>query len=120
LPAQYEVVNTRTGEVIAARARRADSVWSRVVGLLGKKGLDPDEALVFQPCWSIHTFFMRFRLDVIFLDKAGAVRKVVQGLPAYRFAASRGANVTIEMSAGVLAGRDLAIGDVLEVRRVES
>ena len=102
--------------MIASRARLADSRVARAVGLLGSKGLDSNKALVIQPCWSIHTLFMRFKIDVVFLDKAGTVRKVVHGLPTYRFAASRGANVTIEMSAGTMEGRDLVLGDILEIR----
>jgi uncharacterized membrane protein (UPF0127 family) len=114
----YEVVNTRTGEVLVDRARLATSITSRSIGLLGKKGLGPHEALVIRPCWSIHTLFMRFRLDVLFLGKDGAVRKVIHSMPAYRFAASRGARDTIEMAPGVLADRDLLVGDILEIRSV--
>ena len=112
----YEVVNTRTGEVIVSRGKLATSAASRAVGLVGKKGLAPDEALIIRPCWSIHTWFMRFKIDVLFLSKDGMVRKVIQSMPTYRFAASWGAHDTIEMAPGTLRGRDVAVGDPVDIR----
>ena len=78
-----------------------------------KKGLPPGEALIIRPCWSIHTILMRFRLDVLFLDSAQRVKKVVRNMPTYRFAAARGAHETIEMAGGSLDGLDLQAGDQL-------
>jgi hypothetical protein len=111
-----EVVNSRTGQVLVRRATKAASIKSRTVGLLGKAGLDADEALIISPCWSIHTFFMRFPIDVLFLDKQGQVRKIIHSMPAWRMAAAWGAQDTIELAPGALRGIDLQIGDAIEVR----
>jgi len=61
---------------IFARARVARSPWARLVGLLWRSGLDPEEALIFPHCRSIHTFLMRFPIDVAFLGPAGDVVKM--------------------------------------------
>lgn len=114
----YEIVNNRTGEIIATRGKLATSATSRAVGLLGKKGLDPAEALIIRPCWSIHTWFMRFRIDVLFLGKDGLVRKLVRRMPTYHFAASLGARDVIELAPGVLENLDVKIGDPIEIRSV--
>jgi uncharacterized membrane protein (UPF0127 family) len=114
--AYYEIVNGRTGEVLATRGRLAQSFRTRAVGLLGDKRLDDGEALIIKPCWSIHTFFMRFPIDVMFIDKSGHVRKIVHSMPAWRFAASWGAQDTIEMAPGVLQSFDVLVGDRIELR----
>lgn len=112
----YEIVNNRTGNVIATRGKLATSATSRAVGLIGKKGLDPEEALIIRRCWSIHTWFMRFRIDVLFLGKDGRVCKLIRRMPTYRFAASLGARDTIEMAPGALEGLDVRVGDSIEIR----
>lgn len=111
-----EVFNQNTGSIVATQARIADTIRSRMVGLLGRKGMNPGEALVFPKNWSIHTLFMRFPLDVIFLNKEGVVKKIVRRMPAYRFAWSPGARDTIEMAAGALDNSDVAVGHKLSVR----
>ncbi len=113
----HEVVNCRSGEVLASRGRLADNFKTRTVGLLGEARLDEDEALIIKPCWSIHTFFMRFPIDVLFLDKKGTVKKIIRSMPAWRMAVSWGSHETIEMAPGVLEGFDLEVGDSVEVRK---
>jgi uncharacterized membrane protein (UPF0127 family) len=113
----HEIVNGRTGEVLAYRGRMADNFKTRTVGLLGDVRLHEDEALIIKPCWSIHTFFMRFPIDVLFLDKHGKVRKLIHSMPAWRMAASWGAHDTIEMAPGVLQDIDVQVGDPIEIRK---
>ena len=117
---QFLLTNSRTGGVVATRARLADNPWLRVVGLLGKKGLPPGEGLLIRPCWSIHTAFMRFALDVVFLSREGDVIKVAPRLPAFRMAAARGAHEVLEMAAGALDGVDLQPGDHLLATPVQA
>jgi uncharacterized membrane protein (UPF0127 family) len=115
MPTYHEIVNSRTGEVLARRGRLADSFKTRSAGLLGDASLDPEEALIIKPCWSIHTFFMRFAIDVLFLDKQGKVRKIVHSMPAWRMACAWGARDTVEMSPGVLRNFDVKVGDKIEI-----
>jgi hypothetical protein len=104
---------TRDSEV-AARIRRADRPWSRLLGLLGRAGLAPDDGLLLTPCTSIHTFFMRFAIDVLYLDRNHVVVKAVQALRPFRLSAClRGAHSVLELQAGVIEASGTQAGDRL-------
>lgn len=79
---------------------RARTFGARLAGLLGRPPLRPDEALYLAPCASVHTCFMRYPIDVVFLDPAGRVLKVVEHLRPWRMAACRGARAALELRAG--------------------
>lgn len=81
----------------------AGTFFARVKGLLGRKTMAPDEALVIYPCMSVHTWFMRFPIDVVFLDKKGRILRVVRNMAPYRLSPLvRGAYYCVEMMGGVL------------------
>jgi uncharacterized membrane protein (UPF0127 family) len=100
---------------LASEARRADSYWSRLVGLLGRSRLRPGEALVLEPCSSVHTAFMRFSIDVLYVDKSGRVVKVVPNLKPFRASGVlRGARSVIELPKGTVASTATSPGDQLD------
>jgi uncharacterized membrane protein (UPF0127 family) len=107
------LINRRSGETIAAGMEVALTRSARRRGLLSHTALDPDEGLVLAPCVAIHTAFMRFAIDVIFVDRTGCVLRIVRRLPPWRAAASRHAYATIELAAGALDARDVLVGDPL-------
>jgi hypothetical protein len=74
--------------------------------------------MLIERCSSIHTFFMKFPLDVIFMDSDGEVRRVVRDLRAWRLADEPGANSVVELAAGALEGMDLATGDALKIEEI--
>ncbi len=84
----------------AMRLCTASTFWQRLVGLLGRKGLDADEALLIIPCNNVHTCFMRFSIDVVFLDRDGAIVATVPRLRPWRIAASRPAHACLELAGG--------------------
>ncbi len=100
---------------LALRVKPCFRLWQRMLGLLGRPFLDADEALWISPCWSVHTFGMRFDLDVVFIDRRGKVLRIVQGLSAGRFAACSGASSVIEMSAGAAGRQGIVQGDLLKM-----
>jgi uncharacterized membrane protein (UPF0127 family) len=102
------LVNERTGVTIARDVEVAATRASRRTGLLGRASLDPASALVLERCFAIHTAFMRFAIDAVFLDRRGVVRRVVS-LPPWRIAATFGAAAVVELAAG--AARDVQVGD---------
>ena len=110
---QYALKNERTGETVAGKAVLASSPLTRMKGLLGRKTLPRDEAIILRPASSIHTHFMRFALDVIYLDSEGEILKIVPNLVPFRFSAARRAHTVIEMVAGALSDKDLRVGDRL-------
>jgi uncharacterized membrane protein (UPF0127 family) len=105
------LMNERTQNAIASIVEIAVSREDRRRGLLGRNGLDASAAMMLAPCAAVHTAFMRFALDVVFVDRTGRVRKIVRGLEPWRMSASLGAYAAIELAAG--GPRDLVPGDRL-------
>lgn len=107
--------NARTGRVVANRVDAAVDSRSRRRGLLGREGLDSDATLVIAPCESVHTFFMRFVIDVVFVDRAGKIVKICRHLRPWRIAFALGAFATFEFAAGWADASDVQVGDQLLV-----
>ncbi len=99
------------GKIVCESVRVADSYVRRMKGLLGEKRLAAGEGLVLRPSWSIHTWFMRFPIDVVFLDPDQVVIRIEDGLRPYRTASFRGAREVVELHAGECARRGLRVGD---------
>lgn len=88
-------------------------MFQRMRGLLGKSSLPPGEGIWFPRTSSIHMWFMRFPIDVVYLDRELRVKKTVEALKPWRFSGARGSRSTLELAAGALATLDLRIGDLL-------
>jgi uncharacterized membrane protein (UPF0127 family) len=110
------LVNERTRTVVARDVEVADTRRTRRKGLLGRDRLSPSSALVITRCWAIHTAFMRFDIDVIFVTREGHVVRVVRDLPPWRMAITPRADRVIEMAAGSLGETDVAVGDRLTIQ----
>src|SRR3954466_7626165 len=91
-------------------ARRAESPLQRMRGLLGRKSLAPEEGILLRPAGSVHTAFMRFPIDVVFVDAEGTVLKVADSVPPWRTSAAKGAKAVVELAAGAAAASGLAAG----------
>jgi len=88
------------GRVLIPKLWVAMDFFSRFLGLMGRSGLRADEAVFFPKCNSIHTFFMRFRIDVVFVDAEGKIIEIIEGLKAWRMLLPRSkAKHTIEFTA---------------------
>lgn len=106
--------NSTRGTQLASEAHAASGFWSRLIGLLGRSSLPAGEALVLDPCSSIHTAFMRFAIDVVYVDRSGQVVKVVPKLKPFRVSGVlRGASSVIELPSGTIASSGTAPGDQL-------
>ena len=108
------LVNQGSGAVLAERVERAATVRQRLRGLLGRAGLPQGEALVIEPCTSIHTFFMRFSIDAAFLARDGRVLRAIGSMRPWR--ATRvypSAAMVVELPAGTLDRTATREGDVL-------
>ena len=108
--------NARSGHVLARRLEGAFDSPSRNRGLLGRASLGPDEALALAPCTSIHTFFMRFSIDVVFVRRDGVVIQKYSDVRPWRLRAAWRSFAVVELPTGVLARTDTQVGDVLELR----
>src|SRR5688572_749155 len=99
------------GRVVAESVIVADSTMRRLRGLLGKGDLPSGHGILLRPAWSIHTAFMRFPIDVVFLDADQVVVKIVPRLSPFKTASCRGAREVIELRAGECDRRGLSLGD---------
>ena len=95
----------------------AASSWSRSKGLLGRSGLGEQEGLWIQPTSSIHMWFMRFAIDVIWAAEDGRVLKLVENIKPWRMSFCRGAKVALELPVGAIARSGVQVGDHLVIER---
>ena len=108
-------LRTVDGTVVCAQCAIASTPFARMKGLLGRSSLEAGEGMLFPRTGSIHMFFMRFALDVVFCDRELEVLKVVRDLKPWKTAAARGAKVVIELPVGAAAG--IEPGDRLVLER---
>jgi len=103
------------GNAICERCSIAQTPLTRLRGLLGRRGLGSDEGLLIRPTFAIHTCFMRFPIDAVFLDRDLAVVDVVADLRPWKFASRRGAKSVLELSAGESRRRGIRTGERLQL-----
>jgi uncharacterized protein len=103
--------NIDTGAVVATHVKKATSRPERAIGLLGRSHLDAGEALLIAPCNGVHTFFMRFAIDIIAMDKDGLIVDAVSTLRPWRMRLPRpGTCSVLELPAGTLVKARTIIG----------
>jgi uncharacterized membrane protein (UPF0127 family) len=110
------LVIERNGEVVASAVELAGTSETRRRGLLGRDSLDPSAAIIIAPTSAIHTFFMRFVIDVAFVNREGRVLKIAHDLKPWRMAASLRGFAVVEMSAGCMRRSGVVVGDRFVLR----
>lgn len=110
------VMNRTKNQQLISGLKVATSEWARGKGLIGTKSLGPEEALLIPRCNSIHTFFMSFAIDCVFLDKNNKVKEVHANVKPYRIVwPVWGARSVIEFPAGRAQELNIVVGDELHV-----
>lgn len=105
-------------ELLIDHLEVAESLWARAVGLLGHSRLEKNQALWIKPGNNAHTFFMRFSIDCIFVDKKLEIKKIAKSIPAFRLVGPYWkASSFFETQAGFAESKNLKIGDQLYVVR---
>jgi uncharacterized membrane protein (UPF0127 family) len=99
------------GRIVCERVAVADRAHRRMRGLMGRRRLDPGQGMVLRPAFAIHTHFMRFPIDVVFLDSDQVVIAIEKQLRPWRTASCRGAREVVELAAGECERRGLEVGD---------
>ena len=118
-PGEIEIANPARGTVLGRRIRVADNALARAVGLLGQTGLDPGGGLLIDPSSGIHTFGMRFAIDVVALDRGLRVRGLWENLGPFRMAGlSWKTSCVLELPPGTIRESATEVGDVLTIRRI--
>lgn len=106
------------GRVVCDTCHLADKPHTRLRGIMGWKGMRRGEGMLIRPTFSIHTMFVRFPIDVVFLDKEMTVVSIAHDLKPWRFAGSRKAKSVLELAAGECRRIGLECGDRLGWARV--
>jgi uncharacterized membrane protein (UPF0127 family) len=107
------VLRFEDGRTVCERCVLADTALARARGLLGRKTLPSGEGILLRPASSVHTAFMRFAIDVVFLDRDLRVLKIARNLRPWRTAARRKSHSVLELPAGEAERRNLRPGDRL-------
>jgi uncharacterized protein len=107
-------LTTSGGTTVAGAVATANTPWRRFMGLMGRRELPDGSGLYLRPCSSIHMFFMRFPIDVAFVDKDFRVVRLYHGLRPWRVSrVVRRAKAAIELPSGALARAGVGVGDTL-------
>jgi len=111
--AKITVRNQTRGTILGDAIDMADSSAKRRTGLLKHERLPPGEGLWIVPCESVHTFFMKFAIDLVYLDRQKKVRKVRSAVPPWRASVCLSAHSILELPAGTIVQSGTAVGDEL-------
>lgn len=112
----YRVSNETRGTVLAEHSGRVRNPVSRGLGLMGKRGLPADGGLIIQPCSGVVSFFMRFPIDVVFLDSDGRVVHLVEDLRPWKASKIvRASKMVVELPAGTIARTQTQMGDTVTI-----
>jgi uncharacterized membrane protein (UPF0127 family) len=111
---RMRVTNITRGTILATRLEVADNGRSRNKGLLGRTGLADGEGLWIVPCESVHTFFMQFAIDLVYLDRNHRIKKTRSAVPAWRLSACLSAHSILELPAGTIRATQSEPGDTLD------
>ena len=109
------LINLRTSAVLAASTELAADRRSRKQGLLGRERLEETAALMLVPCSAVHTWFMRFPIDLLFIDRAGRVLKACSDVRPWTIRACPAARGVVELPAGAIALSGTLVGDAIDL-----
>lgn len=102
---------------IADQVEQGNTFFKRLMGLMGRRSLAENQGFYLSPCRSIHTFQMRFPIDVLFLSKEGTVVDIAREIPPWKTkSAAKNAYSTLELAAKTAEKRGIAIGDKLVIQ----
>ena len=111
---RLRVLNLTRNTVLATCMEVADSAAKRNKGLLGRESLAPGEGLWIRPCEAVHTFWMRFPIDLVYLDRKRRIRKLVSEVPPWRLSGCLTAHSVLELPAGTIRDTRTQRGDTLK------
>jgi uncharacterized membrane protein (UPF0127 family) len=111
---RLQAINVTRGTELASCLEVAGTGSKRNKGLLGRSSLLPGEGLWIVPCESVHTFFMRFPIDLIYLDRQKRIRKVRSSVGAWRLSACLSAHSILELPSGTIRDTGTERGDRVE------
>lgn len=114
---KVRVENVTRGVTLAESAQVADNVFTRFLGLQGRARLEEGHGMVIRPCSGIHTMFMRFPIDVIYVDREDRVVHIERAIAPWRVGrVLRASRYVVELPAGTVARSGTQLGDQIALR----
>jgi uncharacterized protein len=118
-PMRLTATNLETGAVVAERVDVASRRLERAIGLLSRRHFSAGEGLLITPCRGVHTWFMRFAIDILALNTEGVVVDAVSNLVPWRIRLPRRGGVNVlELPAGSLSRSNTQVGHRIEMKLV--
>ena len=112
-----KIIDVNKSCILADKIFLADKFLSRLMGLLSFKSLEKNQAMILRPANSIHTFFMRFPIDLLFVDKNNRIVKTVSCMRPFRATSiCLKSQFVIELPAGTIDAKNTSIGDCLQIQ----
>lgn len=112
--ARIRVTNVARNTVLATCLEQAGNAAKRSKGLLGRKGLPPGGGLWIVPCESVHTFWMQFPIDLVYIDRKLRIKKLRSNVQPWRLSACLSAHSILELPSGTIQSTLTQVGDTLE------
>lgn len=113
----YALWNKTKNRLLVERLFLAKTTLQKMKGLLGRTGLELNEGILLEHCRSIHTCFMKFPIDAVFVDSGLRVTKIISNLKPWRLACAWAASHCIEVAAGTLTMEKLEVNDQLRLEK---
>lgn len=110
------IYNSTQNNLIADNIKVAENFFTRSIGLLSRKSIFENEGLIIKPCCSIHTFFMKFAIDVLFINKQNEVIALYENVKPYRILPIHlNSSYIVELAAGQIFGKNVNKGDLIQI-----
>lgn len=111
-----KIYNSTQNKLLAEDVKLADNIISRTFGLIPKKNMLQDEGLIIKPCCSIHTFFMRFTIDVLFVDRRNQIVGMYENVKPWRILPIHlNSFYVIELASGSISSKNIQKGDIISL-----
>lgn len=111
------IYKKESGELLVPKVWKVAGIFERMRGLIARQPLKKGEGFLLSPCSSVHTFGMKYALDLVFISKEGKISKLVHSLPPRRLAFSSGAFMTLELLSG--SAKELGLKDFMRIDWME-
>jgi hypothetical protein len=112
-----KIINVNKNYILADKIFLSDKFLARLMGLLSFKSFDKNQAMILRPSNSVHTFFMRFPIDVLFVDKNNSIVRIVRHMKPFRVTGVYlKSKFVVELPVGVIDATKTSVGDYLQIQ----
>ena len=110
------IYNSTKNNLIASNVKVAQNFITRSIGLLSKKSISDDEGLIIKPCCSIHTYFMKFPIDVLFVNRKNMIVALYENVDRTRILPIHlSSSYVVELAAGLISKKNIEKGDIIQI-----